>query len=78
MMRTTVTSLCPNCGDKAERETYDIGDGPELCCASCEWCWGAKGQPLTLMTYRRVVGDLGYDPLDKLREQRETQACSGE
>lgn len=41
-----ITSACPTCGDVAERETYDVGSGPELSCASCEWCWGAEGQPL--------------------------------
>lgn len=47
---STVTSACPTCGDVAERETYDIGSGPELSCASCEWCWGAEGQPLKPLT----------------------------
>lgn len=32
------------------------------------------GQP----TYTDVVESLGYDPLDKDRDQRETQACNGE
>lgn len=43
---TTITSACPVCGDVADRDTYDIGSGPELACATCEWCWGADGQPL--------------------------------
>ena len=42
----TVISACPNCGAVTARETYDIGSGPELACSSCEWCWGADGQPL--------------------------------
>jgi hypothetical protein len=42
----TVTSACPSCGEFRERETYDIGSGPELCCVACEWCWGAEGQDL--------------------------------
>jgi hypothetical protein len=42
----TIESKCPNCGDVAPREPYDIGSGPELSCASCEWCWGANGQDL--------------------------------
>jgi hypothetical protein len=42
----TITSVCPTCGDYAERQVYDIGSGPELACASCEWCWGAEGQDL--------------------------------
>jgi hypothetical protein len=44
--RETVTSACPSCGIVADRDTYDIGSGPELSCASCEWCWGAEGQDL--------------------------------
>lgn len=40
------TTACPCCGDVAERTIYDIGSGPELACASCEWCWGAEGQDL--------------------------------
>ncbi len=43
----TVTSACPTCGTITARDTYDIGDGPELSCDVCEWCWGADGQPLT-------------------------------
>lgn len=45
-MSRFVTSNCPNCDKLATRETYDIGSGPELSCAECEWCWGADGQPL--------------------------------
>jgi hypothetical protein len=44
--RETVISACPACGIVAERITYDIGSGPELSCANCEWCWGAEGQDL--------------------------------
>jgi hypothetical protein len=57
--RRKVASACPSCGTVAERTTYDIGDGPELSCASCEWCWGADAY-----TYARVVDELGYDPMD--------------
>lgn len=46
MTREPITSACPACGTVAERETYDIGSGPELSCANCEWCWGAEGQHL--------------------------------
>lgn len=46
MERELVTGVCPSCGVLAIRETYDIGSGPELSCANCEWCWGADGQPL--------------------------------
>lgn len=41
-----VNGPCPNCGSRERRETYDVGSGPELSCASCEWCWGALGQGL--------------------------------
>lgn len=41
-----VRSACPSCGQEAERRAYDIGSGPELACANCEWCWGADGQDL--------------------------------
>ena len=44
--RPRVKSACPSCGAVAERMSYDIGSGPELSCANCEWCWGAAGQPL--------------------------------
>lgn len=44
--RTEVESACPSCGVVAKRMTYDIGSGPELSCANCEWCWGANGQQL--------------------------------
>lgn len=44
--RTVFTGPCPTCGDVAARRAYDIGSGPELACASCEWCWGADGQQL--------------------------------
>jgi hypothetical protein len=43
---TTISGPCPSCGVVAERNTYDIGSGPELSCANCEWCWGANGQRL--------------------------------
>jgi hypothetical protein len=42
-----VYSACPNCGRAEFRQTYDIGSGPELSCASCEWCWGAREQALS-------------------------------
>lgn len=42
----TFTTACPSCGDVATRVVYDIGSGPELCCATCGWCWGAEGQDL--------------------------------
>lgn len=61
--RTTYTSACPNCGVTADRDAYDIGDGPELACANCEWCWGAEGQSLTFVPpiMQEVVEDLGLD-----------------
>jgi hypothetical protein len=45
-MTTFVIGPCPNCGEVAERRTYDVGSGPELACVFCDWCWGADGQPL--------------------------------
>ena len=42
-----VFSKCPACGVAANRRVYDIGDGPELCCDRCDWCWGANGQDLS-------------------------------
>jgi len=47
---SAVTSPCPACGTVARRTAYDVGSGPELSCASCEWCWGANGQPLRPVT----------------------------
>lgn len=41
-----VSGPCPCCGSLGTRQTYDIGSGPELSCAECEWCWGAEGQDL--------------------------------
>lgn len=41
-----IVSACPSCGTVSDRTAYDIGSGLELCCASCDWCWGAMGQPL--------------------------------
>lgn len=41
-----IRSACPSCGTVETRTAYDIGSGPELSCSSCEWCWGANGQPL--------------------------------
>lgn len=46
MIRSSVKSACPSCGEVGRRETYDIGSGPELCCMTCDWCWGANGQEL--------------------------------
>lgn len=63
MTKRTVRSACPSCGDVATRSAYDIGDGDELSCASCEWCWGADGQSLRPHTFARVVDELGFDPL---------------
>jgi len=59
-----VVGPCPSCGTVATRETYDIGDGPELSCATCEWCWGAEGQDLTPLTpdSHHGQGDRPTDP----------------
>lgn len=51
-----LTTACPSCGLVATRHVYDIGSGPELSCANCEWCWGAEGQPLRPL--------MGGDPHD--------------
>ena len=67
--RRSVRTACPQCGDVATREVYDIGDGPELSCASCEWCWGADGQLLHPLTYTRVMEQLGYDPMADMRRR---------
>ena len=54
----TITSACPTCGEVAESETYDIGSGPELSCASCEWCWGAEGQDLQPLDLKTVLAQV--------------------
>jgi hypothetical protein len=46
-----ITSACPSCGTVAQRESYDMGSGPELACADCEWCWGADGQRLKALPF---------------------------
>lgn len=51
---SAVTSECPTCGLVDERTAYDIGSGPELSCANCEWCWGARGQDLKQMDVAEV------------------------
>lgn len=64
-------SACPCCGRVAARTTYDIGSGPELSCADCEWCWGADGQglaPVTLestLAWMQADGHPGADVLAK-------------
>ena len=50
-----VRSVCPTCGELTDRVAYDVGSGPELSCADCEWCWGANGQALTPVTLRGVA-----------------------
>jgi hypothetical protein len=49
-----IQSACPSCGKTAHRQTYDVGSGPELSCAWCEWCWGADGQQLQEIDWRRI------------------------
>jgi len=44
--RSQQTGSCPSCEIVATRNIYDIGSGPEVSCANCEWCWGANGQDL--------------------------------
>ena len=52
---STIISACPTCGGIAEREVYDIGSGPELSCATCEWCWGAEGQDLQPLDFKSIL-----------------------
>lgn len=52
-----ITSACPTCHVVAEREAYDIGSGPELSCANCEWCWGAEGQDLQPLDIAQIATD---------------------
>lgn len=61
-MSTEYLRKCPSCGHLVTSEPYDIGDGPELTCPDCEWCWGAVGQDLTM------------EPIDALRKIAEQQA----
>lgn len=53
-----ITSACPSCGVVAEREPYDIGSGPELACASCDWCWGAEGQDLKPLDHETILAEI--------------------
>lgn len=46
MSQTKVSRSCPGCGARVSMVPYDIGSGPEMCCLTCECCWGADGQPL--------------------------------
>ena len=46
-MSVNLVRTCPSCGAPHEGEPYDIGNGPEVCCATCDWCWGVEGQRLT-------------------------------
>lgn len=62
-----VESACPSCGVVATRMVYDIGSGPELSCANCEWCWGAEGQPL------KPLHGLGAEGLERDAEQHDRQ-----
>jgi hypothetical protein len=78
MERHEIESACPNCGTVARRETYDIGSGPELACANCEWCWGAEGQALKPLSYQEIVESLGFDPLSRITAQRMQAASQNE
>lgn len=42
-----VTRRCPQCQRSITAIPYDLGDGPELSCPDCEWCFGVNGQRLT-------------------------------
>lgn len=67
----TLNVPCPSCGEVAERTVYDIGSGPELSCANCEWCWGAAGQSLKPLSYQEIVQQIGFDPLSRITSQRQ-------
>ncbi len=43
---TPVTQNCPCCHTEVTAVPYDVGSGPEMHCPTCDWCWGAAGQPL--------------------------------
>lgn len=57
MSEHIVASTCPNCGQYNYREVYDIGSGPEVSCASCEWCWGALGQQLKPLDVAGILAE---------------------
>jgi hypothetical protein len=50
--RTDYVRACPSCGAHHDGDPYDIGDGPEFACPTCDWCWGALGQPLSALCSR--------------------------
>jgi hypothetical protein len=62
--------ICPVCGELALGEPYDIGSGPELSCARCEWCWGAEGQQLTPVSSEQTLALLSRlrRPTDELSD----------
>lgn len=82
---TTIRSACPNCSQVADRDTYDVGSGPELSCSTCEWCWGAEGQALQpIPTLRMLAADArawpdGHPCRDcgQLSKDHPTEVCSG-
>lgn len=53
------TQHCPCCGRAVTMEPYDIGSGPEMSCAGCEWCWGADGQPLQPLDAQAILRAVG-------------------
>lgn len=67
-MKITVTK-CPNCGTEAINAPYDIGDGPELNCHACDWCWGAEGQPLSNQTQASLAAARALLPPDHWMNQ---------
>jgi len=73
-----VTSPCPTCGTVAARTTYDIGSGPELSCAECEWCWGAEGQPLKALRLADLPAEVrAHLPEWAVRRIEESEATTG-
>ncbi len=37
-----VLLACPSCAWSGTVTLYNIGDGPEWCCPSCDMCWPSK------------------------------------
>jgi len=37
--------VCVSCGETFSQFPYDIGDGPEVHCYACDWCFLTNGDP---------------------------------
>ena len=54
-----MNNVCPTCGTVVNEESfYDIGSGPEYCCPTCEWCWGAQGQDLKPLPVQEILENI--------------------